>query len=244
MYPDTPLPKEEPAGQNPPDGSIIDYYLPEKANGLVTLEINDDKGNLVRKYTSDDKPYEIPDVNIPLDWIRPQKFLSTGKGSHRFMWDMHYPPLDIAPAYPISAIYHNTAPEPTAPWVMPATYSIKLTVNNKSLYAHLNVIMDPRVKISAADLQKQHDLSLTCYEKRKQIIALLKEINDSQRLQHSDPLNQLAKQFTRLNSAFASLFNTLQDADMTPTTQVAKSVNESEASFKKLETTWLNLKSK
>jgi photosystem II stability/assembly factor-like uncharacterized protein len=244
MYPDTPLPKEEPAGQNPPDGSVIDYYLPEKANGLVTIEINDDKGNLVRKYTSDDKPYKIPDVNIPLDWIRPQQFLSTEKGSHRFLWDLHYPPLDIAPAYPISAIYHNTAPEATAPWVMPATYSINLTVNNKSLYAKVIVIMDPRVKISAADLQKQHDLSIICYQKRKQIIAVLKEINDSQRLQHSDSLNQLAKQFTRLNSAFASLFNTLEDADMTPTTQVVKSVSESEASFKKLETIWLNLKSK
>ena len=27
MYTDTPLPPDEPAGQNPPDGAIINYYL-------------------------------------------------------------------------------------------------------------------------------------------------------------------------------------------------------------------------
>jgi photosystem II stability/assembly factor-like uncharacterized protein len=244
MYPDTPLPKEEPAGQNPPDGSIIDYYLPERVDGLATLEINDAKGNLVRRYTSADKPYEIPDVNIPLDWIRPQQILSTEKGSHRFMWDMHYPPLNIAPSFPISAIYHNTAPESTAPWVMPGTYTVKLTTNNKSLFSKVTVLMDPRVKISPDDLQKQHDLSMICYQRRKQITALLKEIHESQELQRSDPLNQLAKQFSRLNSAFGSLFNTLQEADMTPTSQLVESLRACEENYTKLETTWLNLKPK
>ena len=28
-YTDTPLPIDEPAGDNPPDGAVIDYYLPE-----------------------------------------------------------------------------------------------------------------------------------------------------------------------------------------------------------------------
>ncbi|MEQ1678340.1 MAG: hypothetical protein ABL876_16700, partial [Chitinophagaceae bacterium] len=38
MYTDTPLPQEEPAGQNPPDGAIINYYL-ENSSNEVTLEI-------------------------------------------------------------------------------------------------------------------------------------------------------------------------------------------------------------
>src|SRR5262249_10168457 len=36
--PDTPLPSETPAGQNPPDGAIIDYFLLKNAGGAVTLE--------------------------------------------------------------------------------------------------------------------------------------------------------------------------------------------------------------
>src|SRR5205823_3116076 len=35
MNTDTPLPPEEPAGQNPPDGAIIYYHLKEKIAGPV-----------------------------------------------------------------------------------------------------------------------------------------------------------------------------------------------------------------
>ncbi len=52
---DTPLPPEEPAGKNPPDGAILYYNLPAKANA-VTLEILDEKNELVRRYANTDKP--------------------------------------------------------------------------------------------------------------------------------------------------------------------------------------------
>jgi len=45
--------QEEPGGQNPPDGAIIDYYLKADAKE-VTLEILDSKNELVRKYSSND----------------------------------------------------------------------------------------------------------------------------------------------------------------------------------------------
>src|SRR5438046_9718358 len=44
MWTDTPLPQEEPAGQNPPDGAMLDYYLSENARD-VSLTIMDAKGN-------------------------------------------------------------------------------------------------------------------------------------------------------------------------------------------------------
>src|SRR5262249_55513228 len=56
---DTPLPPEEPAGQNPPDGAIVNYYLKADSSGPVTLEILDDKGKLVRRYSSADKPEPV-----------------------------------------------------------------------------------------------------------------------------------------------------------------------------------------
>ncbi len=48
---DTPLPPDEPAGQNPPDGAIINYWLPSDAKS-ATLEIHDAAGKLVRRYDS------------------------------------------------------------------------------------------------------------------------------------------------------------------------------------------------
>src|SRR6185369_5435248 len=148
MWPDTPLPQEEPAGQNPPDGAIIDYYLKEKPTGLVTLEITDASGKIVRRFTSDDTTYKGGKVNIPLYWIRPQQILSSEAGSHRFLSNIHYAPLNAPVSYPISAVYTNTAPAETSPWVMPGTYTIKLTVNGQTYSQPLAVKMDPRVKTS------------------------------------------------------------------------------------------------
>src|SRR6187431_292648 len=47
MGTDTPLPQEEPTGQNPPEGALINYYLKEKAKGEVKLEITDSNGKTI-----------------------------------------------------------------------------------------------------------------------------------------------------------------------------------------------------
>ena len=41
---DTPLPPDEPVGENPPEGAMIDYRLGANAGGPVTLEIKDCEG--------------------------------------------------------------------------------------------------------------------------------------------------------------------------------------------------------
>src|SRR5207247_1648275 len=166
---DTPLPPDEPAGQNPPDGAMIDYFLAKDASGSVTIEIKDNKGALVRKYSSADVPVK-PDrkrLRIPAYWIRSPQLLSTNAGMHRFLWDMHYTPVpNVQPEFPMSATYRNTAPAPTSPWVAPGDYTVVLTVDGKSFAQPLTVQMDPRVKTSAADLQEQFDLSWQLYQLR------------------------------------------------------------------------------
>lgn len=264
MYPDTPLPQEEPAGENPPDGAIIDYYLQSDVKDAV-LEISDDKGNLIRKYTNKDTMYKIPDVNIPLYWIRPQQILSAAKGSHRFLWDMHYTPLNVPPAYAISAIYKNTAPDASSPWVMPGKYVAKLTVDGTSFTQTFNVIMDPRVKTSINDLQMQHDISLQCYHNRKEIETLSNEVNTwinntnalaakakgknaAELKTTTDQLQKFLDASTsqpgldRLSNAFASIFSILQEADMTPTTQTLQAFKAAQASYESTKASWSDFK--
>ena len=167
MNTDTPLPQEEPAGENPPDGAIIDYYLKTEATGPVALDILDATGKLVRHYSSTDTLYAVPDVNIPLYWVRPQQLLSGKAGAHRFVWDLHYQPLNVPPSYPIAAVYANTAPEATSPWALPGGYTVRLTANGKTWSQPLTIRMDPRVKTSPAILQQQFTLSMEAYEGRK-----------------------------------------------------------------------------
>jgi hypothetical protein len=164
-------------------------------------------------------------LNIPHYWIRPQQILSADAGSHRFMWDLHYPPLNLPPSYPISAVYQNTAPDATSPWVMPGYYIAKLTVNGKSSEQTFLVKMDPRVKTSAVDLKLQHDLSLACYEGRMKIEAELAKMKDLRK--RFRLTEESLKQFDskeanlkKIQSGLATIHNLLQDADSKPTTQV------------------------
>jgi len=167
MNTDTPLPPDEPAGQNPPDGAILDYAIGAGVSGTVTLEILDAAGKLVRKYSSDDPVEEIDPATlaVPTYWVRPPQALSAAPGMHRWLWDMHYPPAPLSRAnYPISAIFHDTAPAPTSPWVMPGNYTVKLIAGGKSYTQPLTVKMDPRVKTLPAGLLQQFTLSKQMYD--------------------------------------------------------------------------------
>jgi photosystem II stability/assembly factor-like uncharacterized protein len=163
---DTPLPPDVPAGQNPPDGAIIDYYLKSAASGPVTLEVLDRSGQLVRRYSSATPIPKIPPMlQIPTFWVRPPHVLSTEPGMHRFLWDMHYSPVPGSRReYPMQAVYHNTAPAPTSPWVMPGDYTVRLTTDGQSYSQPLTVKMDPRVKTPLSGLAEQFKLSKEVYD--------------------------------------------------------------------------------
>ncbi|TMI61795.1 MAG: glycoside hydrolase [Bacteroidetes bacterium] len=260
MYTDTPVPQEEPAGLNPPDGAMIDYYLNEEAND-VTLEIisKDAAGRTIklRTYSNKDTLYKIGNVNIPQYWIRPQQILSTKEGHNRFMWNMKLDPLNIPPSYPISAIYKNTEPNQTAPWVMPGNYIVRLTVDGKVHEQSITIKMDPRVKTFAKDIQLQYDLSYQCYAARKECMKILDEIRiyraklsgdqntpaiKEVALIENSPQGSTEPSFSRLNNSFASLFNVLQDSDMPPTTQMIANVKEAMKAFNELKIKWEKLK--
>ena len=162
---DTPLPADEPAGQNPPGGAPIDYLLSQPSSGTVTLEILDLQGKLVRRYSSDDKPEQTPeDIKkqlIPPYWLRPQHILSAGAGMHRWVWDLRYPhPYSTLYEYPISAVPHDTPRYPSGPLVLPGKYIVKLTANGKTQSSSLTVKMDPRVKTTATGLKDKFYLEM------------------------------------------------------------------------------------
>ncbi len=174
---DTPLPPDEPAGENPPEGVMIDYSLGENVGRPVTLEIRDSKGEVVRRYASNEPvPPEDPELKIPRYWLRPARVLSDKPGWHRFYWDLHGTPLpDTKPEYPMTAIYRETAPLPTAPWALPGNYSVVLNAGGKSFTQPLLVKMDPRLKVTDAELTKQFQLSKKLQELRVELAPIGKK---------------------------------------------------------------------
>ena len=173
---DMPWPVEEPTGQNPPDGAILNYYLNAQAKGPVTLEIAQQDGRIVRRYSSDDAVSPIPQQSsapVPLYWYKKPQSLSTSAGMHRFVWDVHYqalPEIPGAPApalgrggLPIQAIPYNTAPAPSTPWVAPGTYTVTLTADGKRLTQPIVVKQDPRVKTPVLTMQQVYTLTKDLY---------------------------------------------------------------------------------
>ena len=209
---DTPLPPEEPAGKNPPDGAIIDYYLKSKVTGAVVLEVLDASGKSMRRYSSEDKPDSIDEiakrVNIPSYWIRPPQVLSAEAGMQRFVWDLHYAPCDwLPPQYPISAIYKDTWREPQGPWASPGNYTVKLTVNGTSYTQPLVVKMDPRVKTAAEGLAQQHSIGMKCYEGLIRVRDALAQIRKlrSQLKEASSRATQLTEAIGALDAKLGAL---------------------------------------
>jgi photosystem II stability/assembly factor-like uncharacterized protein len=197
---DTPLPPDEPAGQNPPDGAIINYWLPADAREVV-LEILDAKGSSVCRYASGDALFdpEAERVNFPRYWIRPPQKLSAGRGFHRFVWDVHYaPPRTAQFSYPIAAIHRNTGRQPQGPWAPPGTYTVRLTVDGAAQSRPLIVRMDPRVKTSALNLNRQFTLSKQLY----------------------DTINALDESQGQRRGQLLQLYGIVQGADVAPTSQV------------------------
>jgi photosystem II stability/assembly factor-like uncharacterized protein len=169
---DTPIPPEEPMGQNPPDGAIINYYLKADSAQPIVLEIFDKANKLVRRFSSADKP-EIIDENsqaYPSYWFRPPRLLSAKAGMQRWSWDLHYPPPEGARrSYPMTAIYQDTPSEPNGPTVLPGDYTVKLTVGGKSYTQPLTIKLDPRVKTSPEGIAQQFAISMKSYEGTQQI---------------------------------------------------------------------------
>jgi photosystem II stability/assembly factor-like uncharacterized protein len=193
---DTPLPPDEPAAANPPDGAILDYYLPADAT-KVTLEILDAAGKPVRRFASDDKPEatqeELQKQLIPLYWLRPQRQVSTAAGMHRWVWDLHYTaPTASHHDYPIAAIPHDTPRYPLGPNALPGNYSVRLTVDGKSSTASLIVKMDPRIKTLPADLLKK-------FQAEKRLASILSESSEAV-MQAGSIRDQLKKMDLQENS--------------------------------------------
>lgn len=272
MFSDTPLPPEEPTGENPPDGAVLDYYLPREAAEVV-IEIVDARGEVVRRFSSRDEPDRIDPSVLPYPtyWFRPPQRVSTGVGHHRFVWDLRYPPPRGANRqYSIAAVYQNTPSGPHGPFVRPGRFTVRLTVDGTTFDRPLDVRLDPRVALGEGDLRLQTDLSLACYrgyhraqDLRDAIDAALKAAKGGdaareearRRLRGAgapgDPdllygsitaVPDDEETVVGLQQKFLYLLNLLQAADARPTTQARAVVPALERTLAALEARWAALR--
>jgi len=162
----SPQPRDEALAENPPAGAMIDYYLKADATGPLTLEILDASEKVVRSYSSADeaKPIDPSKLDIPPLWIPAPKRLSSAAGMHRWVWDLHYAAA-TGGRTGVFAMFFG----PGGVIALPGSYTVRLTVGGKSMSQPLIVRMDPRIKSTPAELQKQFETATAIARKQKQI---------------------------------------------------------------------------
>ena len=185
----TPWPPEVPAGENPPPGAILDYFLASDATGPVKIEVLDTTGSVVRTYSSTDPVAAVypaldpvaynklcqetpnaPDCSLPLYWPAPPMTISTKAGMHRVWWDMRYDPLSETGGGGrgggggSGAVPHRTYTSVSTPWAAPGSYTVRLTVGGKSYIQPITLKLDPRLTTSAVDLATLTSLTREMYE--------------------------------------------------------------------------------
>ncbi len=163
---DTPFPPEVPHALNPPDGAVIDYYLPSAARSRVEIQVADAEGRVVRRLSSEPEPgFKEPAPPIPDFWVEVPRPLPTGAGLNRVVWNLRCDsPGALSHSYEINANPGLTPASPEGPLVLPGVYTITLTVDSASYRQTVTVRNDPRSPASESQLRAQYALQLKLYD--------------------------------------------------------------------------------
>jgi photosystem II stability/assembly factor-like uncharacterized protein len=142
----TPMPRDEPLASNPPDGAYIDYILKPGAKA-VQIAILDGQGAPVARFSSSDPTtkLDLAKIDAAPEWFPISTPPSAAAGEHRFIWDLRYP-----------------AKAPLAGggvWAPPGPYTVELTVDGQVQRQPLEIVPDPRVKVSPAAFQAEFALA-------------------------------------------------------------------------------------
>ncbi len=190
----TPLPPEEPAAENPPNGAMIDYFLPSPAHSVL-LELYDGQQNLVRQFSSEGHTSEeqVPSKYLPLPiaarWFTKPEVLEKTPGMHRFVWNLTWG-TSGGPTPDEDADYHR----PSGPKAIPGIYQVRLTVDGKTQNQPLTVIMDPRSPATSEILAQQLRLGKQIFDETTEprraladIASVEKQLADLQKKLEQEP---------------------------------------------------------
>ena len=169
------------AGQNPPDGVVVHYYLKEKPEGEVTLTFLNVAGEKIRTFSSEEKKGEqAGSESIAVDGKekkdkKEEPRVPKGAGANRFVWNMRYAdPIKIE-GYPDLEEFL------VGPFAPPGTYRVQLKVGDQTFITGFQIHKDPRIATTQEELQAQFELLLTIRDKLSETHNTIKTVRDIRR---------------------------------------------------------------
>ena len=177
------------AGQNPPDGVVMHYWLRDKPDS-VRVAILDARGNEVRSFTNKrdkTKPEaaEEPPTEGEVQQVTGEEEVSEEEepgpwapaeaGMNRLIWDYRYEkPVKIAGK---SRGSREEALEAVGgPRAVPGEYQVQLSVAGQTQVQRFKLLADPRLPVSHEDLQAQFDLKLAIRDRSSEAHTAINQI--------------------------------------------------------------------
>ncbi len=170
------------AGQNPPDGVVVQYALRERPAGEVKLAFLDGRGRQIRSFTSkrDDEPAgSAPEQAMTGEGAEPIETASQPtkpatadtkeprvpkeRGLNRFVWNMRYP--DAAKLEGEGGTWEGFERQLAGPAAVPGTYRVRLTADGVDETVPFEIRKDPRVAATQRDFEDQFGLLMRIRDK-------------------------------------------------------------------------------
>ena len=201
-----------------PGGSTqIDFYLNEKPDGPVELEIMDADGEMVTSFTARQEGQDEPGAGVGGPGGGGGGFggfgggarLSADAGLNRFNWNQRHEALFTRPRGIVMWGGGGTA----GPKAVPGEYQAKLTVGEWSQTQTFTVGIDPRLDTTVADFEEQYELAVEVGTKMDELWSALTDLRDvkqqvsalSQRLRDQEGGDDLGSMSRELSTALTAV---------------------------------------
>ncbi|MBA3943270.1 MAG: glycosyl hydrolase [Herpetosiphonaceae bacterium] len=160
------------AGENPPRGAVISYYLKQPPAAVISLRFADATGHEIRTFTSTG-PSQSAEQQEKGKAEDKELKIPAQVGWNRFLWDLHYPPaVKVEGTDPPAELTLE------GPLAVPGNYQVTLTVGEQQITESFEIVGDPAAPASQVDLQAQFDLLLQIHTKTNDLTAGLNCMRD------------------------------------------------------------------
>jgi hypothetical protein len=155
-------------GRNPPNGVVIPYYFGQNPGGEVTLRIL--AGSQVIRSFSSEHEEAAPRTGFG-GGAGGDRIVAAEAGANRFVWDMRYPGADVLP----DAVFQGRSDGPLA---APGTYRVELTAAGRTLSQSFEIVRDPRIEYTDADLVAQFEFLIAVRNKLSETMDVVRKIRE------------------------------------------------------------------
>ncbi|HMF28177.1 MAG TPA: hypothetical protein VKE42_05360, partial [Candidatus Cybelea sp.] len=130
------------AGENPPNGAILDFYQSAPQKSSPTLQVLDADGRVIRTVSG---THKVKGKQEP--------YVSNKAGINRYVWDF----TEDAPTKWVGAAREEYQGPKTGAMVVPGTYTVRLTLAGTTLHQTVAVKGDPRNDWTLAQYQAGYE---------------------------------------------------------------------------------------